>query len=32
VRRRWSDHFAVRDYFPGPRHMQMFIVCRKPWR
>jgi SAM-dependent methyltransferase len=32
VRRRWSDPFAVRDYFPGPRHMQMFIVCRKPWR
>jgi SAM-dependent methyltransferase len=29
VRARWSRHFDVRDYFPGPRHMQMFIVCRK---
>jgi SAM-dependent methyltransferase len=29
VRRRWSRHFLVRDYFPGPRHTQMFIVARK---
>jgi SAM-dependent methyltransferase len=30
VRRRWADRFEVRDYFPGPRNMQMFVVCRKP--
>jgi SAM-dependent methyltransferase len=29
VRRRWAERFEVRAYFPGPRNMQMFIVCRK---
>jgi hypothetical protein len=29
VRRWWADRFEVRDYFPGPRNMQMFIICRK---
>jgi SAM-dependent methyltransferase len=27
VRRRWSEHFEVCDYFTGPG--QMFITCRK---
>ena len=29
VRRRWAEQFEVTGRLPGPRNMQMFIVCRK---